>query len=107
MNEILIKPLSVNECWQGKRFKTRKYLAYEKEMLLKLKPLTIPQGKLYLDIIFGLSSSLNDIDNSLKPMIDILQKKYGFNDRDIFQLNVKKEKVAKGQEFIKFNLTNI
>lgn len=104
MNEILIKPLSVNECWQGKRFKTKKYLAYEKELLLMLKPLLIPDGKLSLDVSFGLSNSLNDIDNSLKPFIDILQKKYLFNDRDIYSLNVRKVKVKKGCEFIKWNL---
>ena len=40
--KIDIKPLSVNDAWQGKRFKTREYTGYEKEMLLKLKPGHLP-----------------------------------------------------------------
>ena len=34
--KINIKPLSVNKAWQGKRFKTKKYKAFETELLLKL-----------------------------------------------------------------------
>jgi hypothetical protein len=30
------KPLSVNLAWQGKRFKTPIYKAYEKELLLRM-----------------------------------------------------------------------
>jgi Holliday junction resolvase RusA-like endonuclease len=104
MMKINIKPLSVNECWQGRRFKTKKYKAYESELLLKLKPLTVPDGELSLNITVGLSNALADIDNILKPFIDILQKKYGFNDRDIMSLNIEKVKAEKGCEFIKFNL---
>lgn len=54
-----------------------------------------------------MSSSLADIDNFLKPFIDILQKKYGFNDKLIYKLSVKKVKVAKGDEYIDFVVTNI
>ena len=31
---VNIKPLSVNQAWAGRRFKTPKYKAFEKEMLL-------------------------------------------------------------------------
>ena len=101
---ISIKPLSVNQCWRGRRFKTPKYKEYEKELLLKLKPVYIPKGKIKLCITFGHSNSLNDIDNGLKPFIDVLQKKYGFNDRDIYELNVVKKLVKKGSEYIDFEL---
>ena len=47
-------------------------------------------------------SKLSDIDNPLKPFLDILQKKYGINDRDINELLVKKTVVKKGDEFIFF-----
>lgn len=103
-----IKPLSVNQCWQGKRFKTPKYKSYEMELLTCLKPnLTIPKGLLHLSVTFGLSSKLNDIDNGLKPLIDILQKKYNFNDRDIYKLDVVKEIVPKGKEFIDFSIKSL
>ncbi len=105
--KLNIKPLSVNQVWQGKRFKTPKYKGYEKHVLLCLKPLEVKEGRLCLSLRFGLSSKNADIDNPVKPFIDILQKKYGFNDRHIYQLNVIKEDVPKGSEFIEFTITSI
>lgn len=105
---IEIKPLSINKCWQGKRFKTPKYKWYEKELMLKLPPIKIDfKGDLRIDITFGFSSSLADIDNPLKPVLDVLQKKYNFNDRQVYELNVKKEIVKKGKEFIKLKINEI
>ena len=102
---INIKALSVNKCWQGRRFKTPTYKAYE-SMLLMLLPNSFkaPPGHIKLSVVFGLSSRANDIDNGLKPFIDILQKKYGFNDRDIYKLEVEKVIVPKGKEFIEFEI---
>ena len=98
--KIQIKPLSINQCFQGRRFKTPKYKQYEKELMILLPALSVPDGLLEVVITFGLSSKLNDIDNGLKPFIDILQKKYLFNDRDIYKLIVEKKIVPKGEEFI-------
>ena len=95
------KALSVNKVWQGRRFKTPIYKAYEKELLLTLPNLVIENLlDIKLSITFGYSNRLTDIDNGLKPLIDILQKKYNFNDRYINHLIVKKEIVKKGNEFI-------
>ena len=102
--KIDIKPLSVNEVWQGKRFKTPKYKRYETLLLLLLKPLEVPQGRLKLILTFGLSSKNSDWDNPVKPFQDVLQKKYGFNDRQIYEAHVKKVDVKKGEEFIEFYL---
>lgn len=104
MNKVNIKPLTVNQCWQGKRFKTPKYKAYEKELLLKLRKMTIPDGKLMLIVNFGFSSKLSDWDNPIKPFQDCLQKKYGFDDRRIYKAIVEKFDVAKGDEYIEFDL---
>jgi Holliday junction resolvase RusA-like endonuclease len=104
---IEIKPLSVNECFQGRRFKTQKYKLYERELMFKLKPLTIPEPPLKLVITYGFSSKLADVDNPAKGFIDVLQKKYKFNDRDIFELIQRKEIVKKGDEFIDFEITNL
>jgi Holliday junction resolvase RusA-like endonuclease len=102
--KVNIKPLSVNETWQGKRFKTQKYKDYELKMLFILPSIEIPEGKLRIDIIYGFSNKSSDIDNPCKPFIDILQKKYGFNDSRIYFLTQSKEIVEKGQEFIKFTV---
>lgn len=104
---IKIKPLSVNEVWQGKRFKTRKYSKYEKDMLHLLPNIKLPDSPLKIEITWGFSSSLADIDNPCKPFLDILQKKYNFDDRDIYELIQKKEIVKKGNEFIEFNIIKL
>lgn len=92
-----IKPLSVNEAWQGQRFKTKSYLAFEKLVLLSLRPMPIPQPPFSVSFEFGMSNSLSDYDNPVKPLQDVLQKKYGFNDKDIFEAHIRKVKVKKGR----------
>lgn len=104
---INIAPLSVNQCWQGKRFKTKKYVSYEKEVLLTLRPIKLPIAPFSVYYEFGMSNSLSDIDNPLKPLQDILQKKYGFNDKDIFEMHVVKKKVKKGEEYFEFEIKSL
>ncbi len=106
MPKINIKPLSVNDAWQGKRFKTKEYTAYEKNVLLILPKLSIPDGKLALSIVFGFSSKASDIDNPVKCFVDCLQKKYGFNDNRIYKMIIEKVDAAKGDEFIEFSLSD-
>lgn len=101
MNIILdIKPLSVNEAWKGVRYKTDKYLSYQKIMLYKLKAGKFPDPPFFIRYTFGLSNMAADIDNPVKPITDILQKKYGFNDKDIYKMELNKVKTEKGKEFI-------
>ena len=100
--EINIKPLSVNECWQGKRYKTYEYQKYEKKVLLLLPKLNLPPKPYSITFIFFVSNISADIDNPVKPFLDILQKKYGFNDKDVSELHVFKIKVNKGKEKIRF-----
>ena len=107
MRKINIKPLSVNECWQGRRFKTKEYKQYEKDLLLMLPNIKLKIQRVSIDIVFGFSNSLCDIDNPLKPFLDILQKKYNINDRDIYKLIVSKEVIKKGNEYIKYQITEI
>lgn len=106
MNTVPIKPLSVNKAWQGKRFKTPDYKRYERDVLKILPPaLKIPPGKLELHLHFGFSSTLADFDNPVKPFVDCLQKKYGFNDKLIRRCIIEvDDDLPKGSEFIKFKL---
>jgi len=72
---VKIKPLSVNVCWQGKRFKTKAYKDYEKNLLLLLpNNIEVPPGELKLTLRWGFSGKLSDWDNPIKPFQDILQK---------------------------------
>lgn len=107
MDFVTIKPLSVNECWQGTRYKTPKYQKYEKDLLYLLPRLTLPPPPYRIELTFGLSNILCDFDNPVKPFIDILQKKYLFNDKDIHEAVIKKEKATKGREYVGFKITQI
>jgi Holliday junction resolvase RusA-like endonuclease len=108
MIKLKIKALSVNKAWRGRRFKTDDYKAFERTMLLILpktkKDLT---GNLKVSIKYGFSSKLSDIDNPCKLVLDCLVKKYGFDDRQIFELNQTKEIVKKGSDYISFEINRI
>lgn len=105
MHTLKIKPLSVNQAWKGKRFKTDLYKAYEKELFHILPKKDInPKAKLAIHIEFGFSNSGSDIDNPVKPFFDVLQKKYGIDDKSIHFHSVQKIVVKKGQEYIKFSI---
>ena len=104
MIKIEIKPLSVNKCWQGRRFKTPEYKKYETDCLYLLPQLNLGLPPFCIWFEFGFSNFGADIDNPIKPILDILQKKYGFNDRDIIEMKVTKFEVKKGMEYIKFSI---
>lgn len=98
------KPLSVNQCWQGKRFKTKTYVQYERLLLALLPALDVPEGDLEVIYEFGMSNGRADWDNPIKPFQDILQKKYGFDDHRIRKATVIKTKTSKGAEYIRFRI---
>lgn len=107
MIKIEIPPLSVNKAWKGQRFKTKEYSMYEGIVLIMLPKLDIPEPPFKINIQLGFSNSLSDIDNPVKLILDILQKKYKFNDRDIFELNIKKETVKKTKEYFAFEILKL
>lgn len=107
MIKIQIKPLSVNEATLGRKVKSPKYRVYEKTLMYLLPKLTIPEGRIKIDYVFGFSSSGADADNCIKPMQDLLSKKYGFNDNRIYELTVKKMLVKKGDEYLAFEITSL
>ena len=102
-----IKPLSANEMWQGRRVKTAKYRKFERDVLLMLSKINVPDGGLDLYLKWGFSSAASDWDNPIKSFQDCLQKKYGFNDNKVFRGFVEKEKVKKGDEFIEFKIGSV
>lgn len=104
MEFIPIKPLSVNESYQGRRFSTPKLKAYKETLGYLLPPLIIPKGKLAVRYEFGVSSKMADGDNLVKSFQDTLCEKYGFNDRDIYRWEVEKVIVPKGEEYAAFEI---
>lgn len=98
--------MSINACWRGgRRFKTKEYNQYIKDLLLVLPNEKIPKDcKLCFVAIFGVSSRGFDLDNAVKPFMDSLQAKYNFNDNRIYKIEIEKNIVKKGDEFISFEL---
>ena len=104
---INMKPMSVNRAWQGKRFKSDEYEAYEMEMLLRLPPGKLPNPPYSVSYEFGFSNPLADFDNPCKPLGDILQKKYGFNDKEIYEAHIRKVLVKKGCEYVRVKIEHM
>ncbi len=102
--KIQIKPLSTNALHVGKRYSSKDYLIFEKELYYQLPPMTFPKENICLNVVFGYSNKSMDIDNGLKGLIDVLAKKYEFNDKEIYELHVFKEIVKKGKEYIDFSI---
>ena len=103
MHKIQIKPLSVNQAWQGKRFKTPLYKQWSvKTLLMMPKKINVPEGKLKVKINFGFSNSGSDIDNPVKPFLDMFKFKYDINDNRIYKLEVEKFIVKKGFDYIEY-----
>jgi len=103
-NQINIKPLSVNQAFKGRRYKTNEYKKYEIDVSMMIKKEKVPDGELFIKYKFGLSNKGQDIDNCIKQFQDILSKKLGFNDNRIYRIEAEKEIVKKGKEFIKYKI---
>jgi len=102
------KPLSVNDAWKGKRYKTDEYKLYQTKLLWLLpKKIDIPDPPFEIYFKFGFSSTLSDWDNPVKPLQDILSKKYGFNDKLIRRGIVDTEIVPIGKEYFEFELKTL
>lgn len=99
-----IKPLSINEAYQGRRFKTPKYSKYTSEILSILPALTLPEPPYKISYIFSFSNVASDFDNPLKPITDLLQHKYNFNDKHVMEAHIRKKIVKKGKESIWFRI---
>jgi Holliday junction resolvase RusA-like endonuclease len=99
-HKLNIKPLSVNQAWQGKRFKTPLYKKYEQDCLFMLPNLKLGLPPYQINIEVAYSTIAADLDNCIKPMIDILQKKYNFDDKHVYRLVAEKKVVKKGNEYI-------
>ena len=69
--------------------------------------MSVPDVPLKVSYVWGFSNMASDVDNSAKLMTDILQKRFGFNDKNIMEMNLKKEKTAKGEEFIKIKIESL
>ena len=103
MHRIRIKPLSVNESYRGRKFKTPALAKYKKDLQFLLPKIEIPCGMLHVHYVFGVSSRRSDGDNLIKSFQDTLSEVYGFNDNIIYSWFIEKKIVNKGEEYIEFS----
>lgn len=71
-----MRPLSVNKAWQGRRYKTNDYKAWQQEAVLHLKPQVEKplKGRLALTVEYYIKNDkTTDVDNLLKTLQDTLQ----------------------------------
>ena len=91
--KILIKPLSINGAFKGRKFKTKEYDQYISDMLFLL-PKDLKIDKENLHFIFHLKKTTflkADVDNFIKPLLDIMVKKEILeDDRFIKKITIEK-----------------
>ncbi len=106
--QIHLKPMSVNEAWchPGRRYKSKKYKSYTDTVLMMLPHLDIPEGDLGIRIEAGLSKNA-DLDNICKPILDIIEKKYGCNDNRFLEINLVKKIIKRGEGYFNFCIWGI
>lgn len=102
MQKIHIKPLSVNEAYTGKRFKTEAHREWSRRVGNMLPAIELPEPPYRIYLIFGFSSNASDWDNPIKAVQDCIAKAYKFNDKLIRAGVVETEIVPKGQEYFGF-----
>lgn len=104
MHRVNVKPLSVNEAYRGRRFKTKEKVQYDRDVSIQLPRIKVPNGNLEVHYVFGVSSKGGDCDNLIKSFQDCLSSNYGFNDNKIMKITAEKVYVSKGNEYIEFDI---
>lgn len=99
-----IRPLSINEGYTGKRYKTPAHRLWHKRVLLLLPDIPVPLPPYEIYLKFGFSSNKSDFDNCIKFFVDCLQQKYGFNDKLIRKAIIETDITEKDNEYIKFDI---
>jgi Holliday junction resolvase RusA-like endonuclease len=94
MITLNIKPISTNQLFQGRRFKTKKYDDFIATALSLMPKREIVKGKIGMNIDFYFKTAeRSDIDNLLKAILDsIVKAGYIEDDRFIWEMKIKKHK---------------
>ena len=102
VHRVNYKPLSMNEAFMGRRRRLPSIETTRSKYPGLI--LTCPAGASWAPAAGCLSNRAADLDNVVKPFLDILQSHYGFNDNRIYIIEMTKVKVPKTEEYIAFDL---
>ena len=111
MKYIPYKPFSVNEAWQGRRYRTPLYKKFALDVFRLIRRIR-PQKprrrypRFCALRVGGFSNSQSDIDNPVKPFQDVLFDAWKMKSKDhqVQFMIIEKAKAKKGQEFIGFHV---
>ena len=108
MVHLDVKPLSLNNAYRGRRFKTPELAKFHTDVARLIAPIhaQLPTlgERISARYIFGVSSKNSDGDNLIKVFQDALAECYGFNDKRIYHWDVTKVDVPRGREYIEFEI---
>lgn len=98
--KINISPISINKCFQGRRFKTPDYKAWREEFGYKLRTDLRGMQPKFVTIEFGIKNfKMSDVDNLTKSVLDALTENGVItDDRFIEKLHLEKKKVEKKED---------
>lgn len=109
MIQVMLKPCSINKAYRGgRRFKTKDYLFFEKEMLARITNcLPKRKGAYEIYLAFHLKNALQcDLSNFVKTTEDIIVKA-GLVDDDRFCWRMVVEKFKSETDFLQFDIKGI
>lgn len=68
---VHLSPISINRCWQGKRFKTKEYAYWRRDFGLVVPKRETLKGWCHVNLRFYVKNfSMIDTDNLVKPTLD-------------------------------------
>lgn len=108
--KVNIPAISINKCWQGRRFKTEEYSEWRKACFYLIKDLKLKKvvGPCQVQLTFHCSRNFKmfDIDNGIKPALDSLVESGVIeDDRFIYKLSV--DKIKDTKDFWEFDVQKI
>lgn len=104
LKTIKISPISINKCWQGRRFKTKEYDRWRKDVVnlfLPYKKIDWPEKCFFhATFVFFIKNFLRaDLDNMVKPIQDaIVEARIIPDDRMITRLTLVKMRAETKEE---------
>lgn len=102
--KIPLKPLTVSNAWQGRRFKTSSYKKWEQDALHFIPKTTVYGPVSVVVELYVKNHKRIDVDNCLKTLLDTLTKSGIYDDDSkIYELHV--YKYQSDDEFISICIT--
>ena len=108
-----LKPVSVNQAWYRNKKRSKLYNDYiegwQDYLMGEEIPVDIDRKDMRFKVIVhvGFSNRASDLDNVIKPTIDIMQQWFDFDDKQVIHLEAFKHITQKGRDYIHVRLEEV